>query len=208
MQYSVVQKKEVNKTATLRFDAEYFEPKYLKIIEMIEKKSKDFISLDQLGLKIDASAFYPALEPYYNEGNLPFIRVQDTDMKIDYDNCIKIPKTITQNPDFSTLKITNLGDIVITKGGSIARVGFIKKKSAVCRDLIFLNASILPNFEYKFLYIYCLSYIYKDLLIRSSSMTAQPHLTITLVKDIPIYNPKQDFKIFMASLFDKIIELD
>ena len=39
-------------------------------------------------------------------------------------------------------------------------------------------------------------------------MTAQPHLTITLVKDIPIYNPKQDFKIFMASLFDKIIELD
>ena len=159
-------------------------------------------------MKIDASAFYPALEPYYNEGNLPFIRVQDTDMKIDYDNCIKIPETITQNPDFSTLKITNLGDIVITKGGSIARVGFIKKKSAVCRDLIFLNASILPNFEYKFLYIYCLSYIYKDLLIRSSSMTAQPHLTITLVKDIPIYNPKQDFKIFMASLFDKIIKLD
>lgn len=208
MQYSVVQKKEVNKTATLRFDAEYFEPKYLKIIEMIDKKSKDFISLDQLGLRIDASAFYPALEPYYNEGNLPFIRVQDTDMKIDYDTCIKIPETITQNPDFSTLKITNLGDIVITKGGSIARVGFIKKKSAVCRDLIFLNASILPNFEYKFLYIYCLSYIYKDLLIRSSSMTAQPHLTITLVKDIPIYNPKQDFKIFMASLFDKIIELD
>ena len=40
MQYSVVQKKEVNKTATLRFDAEYFEPKYLKIIEMIEKNLK------------------------------------------------------------------------------------------------------------------------------------------------------------------------
>ena len=208
MQYSVVQKKCVNQTETLRFDAEYFEPKYLKIIEMIEKKSKDFTSMDQLGLKIDASAFYPALEPYYNEGNLPFIRVQDTDIKIDYDNCIKIPESIIGNPDFSTLKITNLGDIVITKGGSIARIGFIEKRSAVCRDLIFLNSSILSDCKYKFLYIYCLSYVYKNLLIRSSSMTAQPHLTITLVKDIPIYNPKHTFKIFIASLFDKVVKLD
>lgn len=208
MQYSVVQKTEIDRTATLRFDAEYFEPKFLKIINLIENKAKDFISLKKLDLKIDASAFYPALEPYYNKGSLPFIRVQDTNVKIDYDNCIKIPEHIVNNPDFDTLKIVNLGDIVITKGGSIARIGFIKERSATCRDLIFINSSILSDLEYKFLYVYCLTYIYNNLLIRSSSMTAQPHLTITLVKNIPIYNPETKFKKFIALLFDKITELD
>lgn len=112
-------------------------------------------------MQIDASAFYPALEPYYNKGNLPFLRVQDINNKINYEDCLGIPETIEKDKTFETLKFVQTGDIVITKGGSIARVGLVERKSAACRDLIFINSSKLSNIEYKFLYVYCLSYIYK-----------------------------------------------
>lgn len=208
MKYSIVKKSQVCEVSTLRFDAEYFEPKYLDILECIERKSKDFTTLSRFGLQIDASAFYPALEAYYNKGNLPFLRVQDINNKIDYKDCLGIPETIEEDTTFETLKFVQAGDIVITKGGSIARVGLVERKSAVCRDLIFINSSKLSHIEYKFLYVYCLSYIYKNLLIRSSSMTAQPHLTITLVRDIPIYDPDLTFKTFIAKLVDKLSNLD
>lgn len=159
-------------------------------------------------MQIDASAFYPALEPYYNKGNLPFLRVQDINNKINYEDCLGIPETIEKDKTFETLKFVQTGDIVITKGGSIARVGLVERKSAACRDLIFINSSKLSNIEYKFLYVYCLSYIYKNLLIRSSSMTAQPHLTITLVREVPIYGPNLAFKTFIAKLVDKLSNLD
>ncbi|CDE91622.1 TPA: restriction endonuclease subunit S [Candidatus Gastranaerophilales bacterium HUM_6] len=208
MKYSIVKKSQVCEVSTLRFDAEYYEPKYLDILKCIEKKAKDFTKLSHLGLQIDASAFYPALEPYYNKGNLPFLRVQDINNKINYEDCLGIPETIEKDKTFETLKFVQTGDIVITKGGSIARVGLVERKSAACRDLIFINSSKLSNIEYKFLYVYCLSYIYKNLLIRSSSMTAQPHLTITLVREVPIYGPNLAFKTFIAKLVDKLSNLD
>lgn len=208
MKYSIVKKSQVCEVSTLRFDAEYYEPKYLDILKCIEKKAKDFTKLSLLGLQIDASAFYPALEPYYNKGNLPFLRVQDINNKINYEDCLGIPETIEKDKTFETLKFVQTGDIVITKGGSIARVGLVERKSAACRDLIFINSSKLSNIEYKFLYVYCLSYIYKNLLIRSSSMTAQPHLTITLVREVPIYGPNLAFKTFIAKLVDKLSNLD
>lgn len=208
MKYSIVKKSQVCEVSTLRFDAEYYEPKYLDILKCIEKKAKDFTKLSHLGLQIDASAFYPALEPYYNKGNLPFLRVQDINNKINYEDCLGIPETIEKDKTFETLKFVQTGDIVITKGGSIARVGLVERKSAACRDLIFINSSKLSNIEYKFLYVYCLSYIYKNLLIRSSSMTAQPHLTITLVREVPIYEPNLAFKTFIAKLVDKLSNLD
>lgn len=208
MQCSIVNKTQISETKTFRLDAEYFEPKYLKLLALIEKKSAKFIRLQELNLDIDASAFYPALEPYYNQGELPFLRVQDIDKKIDYDSCIKIPENITQNKSFDTLKVVNIGDIVITKGGSIARIGLVTKKSAACRDLIFINSSTLNDIGYKFLYVYCLTYIYKNFLIRSSSMTAQPHLTLTFVKEIPIFNPNEQFKKFIVNLYNKIEKFD
>ena len=39
-------------------------------------------------------------------------------------------------------------------------------------------------------------------------MTAQPHLTITLVREVPIYGPNLAFKTFIAKLVDKLSNLD
>lgn len=79
------------------------------------------------------------------------------------------------------------GDIVFTKGGSVARIGLVTQEAAVSRDLIFINSSILSEADRVFLYLYFQTSFFNRALIRSSSQTAQPHLTITLVRDLPVF---------------------
>ncbi|WP_226389884.1 restriction endonuclease subunit S [Penaeicola halotolerans] len=185
---------ELLKVETFRFDSEYFQKKYLYIDQLISGKANQFKEFNDLELSVDASAFYPSLEPYYGSGNFPFLRVKDVDTNIDYENCIRIPLEIVNSSSFKTLRIISKGDIVITKGGSIARVGLIEEKTAVTRDLIFIDSSRLSEIDYKFLFLYLLSSICYDQLIRSSSMTAQPHLTITLVRNLKLFEPSYSFK--------------
>ncbi|MCQ0113092.1 restriction endonuclease subunit S [Zhouia amylolytica] len=192
---------------THRLDSEYQKKKYLEIQKNIDNKPESFTYFKNLGLKVDASAFYPSLEPYYGLGNFPFLRVADVDTNINYDNCIKIPITIVKDPSFNTLKVIHKGDIIITKGGSIGRVGLIEKDTAVTRDLIFINSSKLNSEEYKFLFLYLLSDISYDLMIRSSSMTAQPHLTIKLIRDLPIFISENTLKKEVSNVYDKSQEL-
>lgn len=192
MQHSIVNFSKVANLPTFRFDSEYFLPVYLQIENIIKDKQNKFVTFDELNLKIDASAFYPSLEPYYGLGTVPFLRVLDTNMRIDYDNSIKIPMDIFN--EYKTLKMGKKGDIIITKGGSVARIGLLEKDSALSRDLIFVNTSKLPEKDYIFIFYYFLTDFYNKLLIRSSSMTAQPHLTLTLVKDIPLYTPSKPFR--------------
>ena len=205
MQYSVVNYKTVKELETLRFDAEYFHPEYLRIFNLIKEKNNRFITLSQLKIKCDASAFYPTLEPYYGQGDVPFIRVADVDDGINYDQILTIPKQILD--EYKTLNLGKKGDIVLTKGGSIARAGLVIKDSALTRDLIFFNTSKLNEDDYTFYYVYCLTEFYKKQLVQSSSMTAQPHLTITLVRNIPFFYPNEDFKKIIVSIFKKHSEL-
>lgn len=200
MQISVINYKKLN-SETFRFDAEYYHPKYLRIESILKQRKDSFTSLQDLGLKIDASAFYPTLEPYYNQGELPFLRVADVDQQIDYDDALTIPEEILK--EYKTLKTVNQGDILLTKGGSVGRVGLIQKRCAVTRDLIFINSSKLSKADYIPLFIYTLTDFYNNLLIRSSSLTAQPHLTLTLVKHIPIYRPTGSLKTLLLKLFEQ-----
>jgi restriction endonuclease S subunit len=193
----------IGEIETKRFDSEYYLKKYLNIEQIINDKNNYFFRFSDFDIKVDASAFYPALEPYYNKGEMPFLRVSDVDTQIDYRNCIKIPVEICENRNFSTLNIVDKGDIVITKGGSIGRIGLIEEKAAVTRDLIFINSSKLNQVDYKFLFLYLLSSNSYDLFVRSSSMTAQPHLTIKLVRNHPIYNPSHSLKEAVVKVFEK-----
>ena len=100
--------------------------------------------------------------------------------------CVCIPQL--SNEQFATLKTVIPGDIVITKGGSIGLIGYITQEAYACRDLIFIKSSALLEEQRVFLYLYLTTdFAYKQL-IRSSSQCAQPHLTITLVKNLDIFN--------------------
>ena len=170
---------------TFRFDPEYFQKQYLKDEERVILSPEKFRSFTDLGLRINASAFYPAIEEYYGTGTFPFLRVADVDSVIDFDNCIRIPDELCSR--FSTLSQVYPGDIVFTKGGSIARVGLVTEKAAVSRDLIFINSSTLNSADQVFLYLFFQTSFFNRLLLRSSSQTAQPHLTITLVRNLPVF---------------------
>ena len=187
---------------TKRIDSEYFKKEYLSIFKKISTKQDFFKTFAEMDIRVDASAFYPSLEPFYNQGDIPFLRVADVNTQIDYEGCVKIPQAVLDDPSFNTLKVIKQGDIVVTKGGSIARIGLINQNTAVTRDLIFLNSSSLNSIDYKFLFLYLLTNISYNLLIRSSSMTAQPHLTIGLVKNLPIFNPNNSFKKKIVDIFD------
>ena len=195
------------KIETFRFDSDYFQKKYIEISNQIKIKSDKFTTFGELNLKIDASAFYPSLEPFYNVGEVPFIRVTDVDDFIDYSDCVKIPQSIILDKAFKTLNTIDSGDIVITKGGSVGRVALIDRYTAVTRDLIFINSSKLSEEDYIFLYLYLMSDFAYSLMIQSSSMTAQPHLTLTLIKDLPIYKPSIDLKKVLSVLYNKITYL-
>jgi restriction endonuclease S subunit len=175
-----------NGVETLRFDSEYYLKEYVRIEKFINNNKLLFNRFSDWQIDIDCSAFYPAIEPFYGEGNIPLIRVQNVKDIIDYNKCVCIPQL--SNEQFATLKTVIPGDIVITKGGSIGLIGYITQEAYACRDLIFIKSSTLLEEQRVFLYLYLTTdFVYKQL-IRSSSQCAQPHLTITLVKNLDIFN--------------------
>lgn len=177
---------------TLRMDSEYFAKDYLKIEQFIKRNVARFSKIADFGIAVDGSAFYPALEPHYDTGDFPFLRVGDVKRYVDFDGCIKIPRGVL--PGYPTLKSVFPGDIVLTKGGTVAKAGYIEQESCVSRDLIFLNSSALPEEESISLYLYLATdFAYKQL-VRSASQSVQPHLTITLVRNLDVFALNDTFK--------------
>jgi type I restriction enzyme, S subunit len=174
----------LNAARTLRLDPEYFQKQHLDDAELVGAKNGRFVTFKDLNIVVDASAFYPAIEEFYGRGDLPFLRVGDVDGFVDTDQCGTIPSDLCLR--YPTLARVEPGDIVFTKGGAIDRVGLVTRCAAASRDLIFLKTSILGSDWSKFLFAYFSSEFFKRTLLRSSSQTAQPHLTITLVRELPI----------------------
>lgn len=174
---------------TFRLDSEYYRREYIEIENHIKSQSNLFCKFSDWGVAVDCSAFYAGIEPLYGSGNIPLIRVQNVKETIDYANCVTLP--FLTEPEHSTLKMVEEGDIVITKGGSIGFVGYVTQRAYASRDLIFLKTSGLAENHRIFLYLYLSSpFVFKQL-IRSSSQCAQPHLTITLVKNFDILKAQE-----------------
>ena len=169
LECSEIRMSDVCDTTTLRFDSDYYKKEYLEIEQFICKNRDKFVTIESQGLQVDASAFYPSLEPYYNTGTIPFVRVADVKDQIEYNACVNIPE---MGEEFRTLHMCYPGDVVLTKGGRVGTAGLITQPSYVTRDLIFINASALSRKDYIVLYLFfSSSFAYKQM-VRSSSMTA------------------------------------
>lgn len=84
LECSEIRMSDVCDTTTLRFDSDYYKKEYLEIEQFICKNRDKFVTIESQGLQVDASAFYPSLEPYYNTGTIPFVRVADVKDQIEY----------------------------------------------------------------------------------------------------------------------------
>lgn len=177
---------------TQRFDPEYFQKHHLIDAAHAKSNPHQFVTFDQLNLRVDGSAFYPGIEEYYGQGDLPFLRVADVNSIIDFEGCTRIPAELCDR--FNTLARVHPGDIVFTKGGSIARIGLVTHEAAASRDLIFLDSFKLSEPDRIFIYLYFQTGFFNRMLVRSSSQTAQPHLTITLVRNLPVFLGSDGFK--------------
>lgn len=172
-------------TSTLRLDAEYFQKQHLQDEGRIASRQLMFSSAEKLRISVDASAFYPSIEEFYGTGDFPFYRVGDVDGIIDEARALRVPSELCSR--FPTLKQVREGDILFTKGGAIDRTGYVKTPGAVSRDLIFLNTHRLTERARLCLFAYFRTGLFRRMLTRSSSQTAQPHLTITLVRELPLF---------------------
>lgn len=151
LECSEIRMSDVCDTTTLRFDSDYYKKEYLEIEQFICKNRDKFVTIESQGLQVDASAFYPSLEPYYNTGTIPFVRVADVKDQIEYNACVNIPE---MGEEFRTLHMCYPGDVVLTKGGRVGTAGLITQPSYVTRDLIFINASALSRKDYIVLYLF------------------------------------------------------
>lgn len=191
----------VSDVETMRLDSEYHLKAFIRIDVFKKANQHRFCKFSDYGLTIDCSAFYPGIEQFYGQGNNPLIRVQNVKSGvIDYDSCATLPNLPSE---YDTLKWVNEGDIIITKGGSIGFAGYVTKNALASRDLIFIKSSEKEASFSKYLYLFfSTGFAYKQL-IRSSSQCAQPHLTITLVKDFDILKVTDAFMARVARLYDK-----
>ena len=64
LECSEIRMSDVCDTTTLRFDSDYYKKEYLEIEQFICKNRDKFVTIESQGLQVDASAFYPSLEPY------------------------------------------------------------------------------------------------------------------------------------------------
>ena len=173
-----------------RLDAEY----YSKHNTYLHAK------LDELGTRtiadcggyLDCSAFYPSVADYYNcEGaDVPFIRVNDINGGV-----ITITDATAFLPE-DVLKVNRKtmarawpGDIVIAKGGTIAKVGLATEdypSYATSRDVIILRTDKLEGLNKYYLWAFLHSKYGRGILMRSASQTVQPHLTLPAILEIKI----------------------
>lgn len=185
---------------TIRLDSEYHKKEFIYIDELKKAHQEHFCKFSDYNVTIDCSAFYPGIEQFYGCGKIPLIRVQNIkNGVIDYDSCATLPQL---SQDYSTLKWVKEGDIVITKGGSIGFTGYVTKDALASRDLIFIKSSHLNPKISKFIYLYFSTNFAFKQLVRSSSQCAQPHLTITLVKNFDIIKLSDEFIQDVSNIYD------
>jgi len=209
MQYSIVNKNDLDNIA-FRFDAEFYNPKHIKLSTAI--KSKSNILLKDANIKIDCSAFYPSIVPYYNfnKSGIPFLRVNEIQnglLNISVDS-VFLPNSILDE-NKSTIAKTYFEDIIIAKGGNtLGKVALITNdysEYSICRDLIVLKTKDILNLNKYYLWIFLHSEIGQSILLRTASQTGQPHLTVEAIYNLTIPLFSRNFQNIFENIYKKII---
>lgn len=182
----------INKSSlasTTRIDSEYYQPHHLVTEKRILTQANT--SLASAGAELDCSAFYPSIVGDYNFSGkgMPFLRVNEIQAGLVRltENTAFLPTELVEKYKSNIAKAYP-GDIVIAKGGNtLGKVGLLTDRYpeyAVCRDLIIVRTSNLKNLNKYYVWMFLNSEVGKQILLRTASLTGQPHLTLGGVANI------------------------
>ena len=135
-----------------RIDSEY----YKKACITLEKQIATLggVSLRDINVSMDCSAFYPSITGYYNfEGEgIPFLRVNEIQ-----NGLVTITEKTAFLPEFvlednkTTIALAYPGDLIVAKGGNtLAKVGLVTEeypKYAVSRDVIVVRTDNISDYN-------------------------------------------------------------
>lgn len=211
IEFSIVNLSNIDKVKR-RIDSEYYRNFYLELDDKINLLGK--VYLKDVDVKLDCSAFYPAITDYYNfEGEgIPFIRVNEIQKGLVTitSSTAFLPQSVIDD-NSNTIAVAFSDDIVIAKGGNtLAKLGLVTDQYpyyALSRDVILIRTNKLNGINKYYLWVMLHSNYGQDLLWRTASQTGQPHLTLPSIEEIGIPRFSEDFESKFESLYKLSTEL-
>ena len=168
--------------ATGRLDAEYYQPKYEEIINVVKNYKNGFANFESF---IDSySTGYPyKSETYIEENGIPLVRINNlTKEGLDLSNAIQIPK---EDLNLSKKDIAKEDDILISMSGTIGLSCIVREKNK-----IIINQRIMKitskNYNPQVLSLLLNSIVGKYQLDRIGTGGVQTNVSSTDIKNILI----------------------
>jgi len=142
--------------------------------------------LQDLAVRVDASAFYPSIADWYTNQGTAFVRVGNilNFQLIEKDLLFLLQNIVNK---FKSIRKGVPGDIVISKGGTVGNVAMLQEKYpiyALSRDIILLKTSKLPRDKSVTILLFLGSKFGIFQLIRGASQQIQPHLALSLIRNL------------------------
>ena len=187
---SIVNSKEI--LNNLRFDAEYYKPEFLKVINKLKRLGSEKLENIVGYNSIKKGIFYILAEEYRPKG-IPFIRVSNIGNPfIEKKDLVYISYETNEKHKSTSLKP---GDIVISKGGTIGFVAIITPDIGICnisQDVIGVKNIPYKKISSYYLVIFLLTKYGQLQLMRGRSQQVQAHLTLDAIRNIlvPIIDRK------------------
>ncbi len=179
-----------------RLDANFYLPLHRLNLNKIKRSSYTFTSLENLSINIINGL---DTRNFYEEGNIPYIRVAN--VKENYIELLKI-KFLKENHDKKPIKLNAKTDLLMTRKGTFGVASPINAshQNAVISSEIFkitLNTDLIsPR--------YCAIYINTDTVqsyIKSIATGAiMGHISQEVLKEIPIIRPPMDVQTHIVEL--------
>ena len=175
-----------------RFDAKYYDPRFIEIVKKAKKNRLIEVKLlRKMSTRVKKGIFEIRASEYKKEG-IPFIRV--TNVKTLNLNTRGIARISAERSTKNSQTELRPGDIVITKGGTLA-IGTVApippwiKLCNVCQDIIAVSLAKKENNPW-YVSAFLASRYGKIQFQRIKTQQNQPHLTLDPVKNLRIFVPK------------------
>lgn len=206
MNYSIIQKSQLE--GSNRLDAEYYQPEYLEVEELL--RNQPFKTIKQLSDGVFSGPFGSTLtsESYIEEG-IPFVRISNIqDVFVRNDGLVFISEEEHKRIYSSHL---SPGDLVLSKIGTVGRLSVIPDELGevnISENNIGIRISNLSSQERASLLFFLLSRYGQNQIVRRGSGNIQLKLNISDIEDIkiPIFNDAIESRLFF--LYKQVINLD